>query len=553
MIVTAGPGADEGQMTINGTTSSLTNFEWFNISDGSPSPSGVIKVIFSGDFSGSLGTDVQRIGGQTGRIYLDASGVTSATRFSVNGGSNDDTITGGAGDDLLRGWDGMDTLAGGGGNDQLEGGDANDLFVLDMLATGTVSVDGGSTGENPTGGGDTLQLRAASTPAFTVTIDGNSGADQVTVTSGTMTALASDVEVVNVRAGGSYVVSGDFAPDVLWVRFDATAALDLDASAMAVDDLLWVENGGNLGADDIIIGHDGRDVVHGANGNDDIQTAGGNDEIDLGTIPNGLVGSSTVDGGDGFDQVEVHGENDALDIIDVTVLGGAVVVTDGTSVNTLTNVEKLFIHDWGNTGSGAGADVTISGDFSTVLPTSGHAIWFLQDNRFDSDSSFDGSGITSATGIYARGSKGSDTLTGGAGGDKLAGNEGDDILNGGAGVNNMTGGAGHDWFVYDVVADFTDTIADFDFNPLDDGETDTLQITDLLDDLGVSATTRDAFNALTAPGSVTEGDVTIGLGEVAAGGNLQLTISDGAAFTGTVSLQGNLLDDFSDVLTHIQV
>jgi hypothetical protein len=62
-----------------------------------------------------------------------------------------------------------------------------------------------------------------------------------------------------------------------------------------------------------------------------------------------------------------------------------------------------------------------------------------------------------------RGGNGDDVLRGGDGDDELRGGDGDDILYGGVGVDRLYGGPGADRFVFEIDAEETDEV--MDFNP----------------------------------------------------------------------------------------
>jgi hypothetical protein len=62
-----------------------------------------------------------------------------------------------------------------------------------------------------------------------------------------------------------------------------------------------------------------------------------------------------------------------------------------------------------------------------------------------------------------RGGNGDDVLRGGDGDDELRGGDGDDILYGGLGVDRLYGGPGADRFVFEIDAEETDEV--MDFNP----------------------------------------------------------------------------------------
>jgi Ca2+-binding RTX toxin-like protein len=169
-------------------------------------------LLRSGDGNDTLhggdGNDDLRASKGNDLLYGDAGNDT------LRGGQGNDTIHGGAGsddlrsgtgngtlhgedgDDTLRGGQGNDSLFGGAGNDEIRGGAGNDIIdggtgFLDTLEGG----DGNDTITDPDGavdirGGsdaDSLLLVFAASPVGvtlpTVTIDGGSGNDAITITS----------------------------------------------------------------------------------------------------------------------------------------------------------------------------------------------------------------------------------------------------------------------------------------------------------------------------------------------------------------------------------
>ncbi|MEM9580499.1 MAG: Hint domain-containing protein [Pseudomonadota bacterium] len=111
------------------------------------------------------------LGGDGDDVITDSGGSGSqdsidggAGNDTISGGLASDTITGGTGADVIDGQAGADSVDGGAGNDTISvsqgdtvtGGEGEDYFTLqDTGDTGTITIDGGTTGEP---GGDTLFL-----------------------------------------------------------------------------------------------------------------------------------------------------------------------------------------------------------------------------------------------------------------------------------------------------------------------------------------------------------------------------------------------------------
>lgn len=121
-------------------------------------PVGSIEIIYSNALNGTQAVFVSDLHFEP---IIDQPG-----NDSIDGGAGNDAIYGEDGEDTLIGGLGLDTLEGGSGNDLLQvaegdnatGGDGEDTFILNDLGeagSGTITIDGGTTGEP---GGDTLDL-----------------------------------------------------------------------------------------------------------------------------------------------------------------------------------------------------------------------------------------------------------------------------------------------------------------------------------------------------------------------------------------------------------
>jgi Ca2+-binding RTX toxin-like protein len=237
----------------------------------------------------------------------------------IVGGNGDDTLLGGDGNDILYGGAGGDRLFGGNGNDILFGGDGDDQLdgeagddVL-IAGAGNDTACGGSGDDNLFGeGGDDVLTGDAGEDL----LDSGDGAD--TLTGGT------GDDVVVAGAGNDRVIIGPSREEVRNAGDSVAAAIvssdgndnyhggdgydTLDASALAQDVVIDLEetraSGLEIGLDSI----QGFEAVIGGEGNDEIigdaqdnRLSGGNGDDTLA----GGAGDDVVDGGDGDDRAVV--------------------------------------------------------------------------------------------------------------------------------------------------------------------------------------------------------------------------------------------------------
>ena len=255
------------------------------------------------------------------------------TKLTLNGGSDPDLIIGSQGDDILIGGQGSDTLLGGPGNDTLvwnpgdgtdviEGQEGSDTLVInganvservDFSANGprlrfsrdvgAVSLDCNGVEQvlfNAAGGADTItvndltgtavlgvkiDLSAPAGSGFgdgqadTVIINGTTGDDAVTVSSGNgviVAGLASTVTIAGSEGANDRLVINGLAGD------DA-----IDATALAAGFLSLTLDGGD-GAD-VLVGSAGPDTLLGGPGDDILIGGPGQDILDGGTGSNVLI------------------------------------------------------------------------------------------------------------------------------------------------------------------------------------------------------------------------------------------------------------------------
>jgi Ca2+-binding RTX toxin-like protein len=501
---------------------------------GSPATVAIFNAEAANDrliVNGGSGDDTINASGLTaGAIGLTIDGgagndsiIGSAGADLVLGGDGNDVVTGGRGDDVaLLGagndvfiWnpgDGSDTVEGQDGLDGLIFNGANVSENIDISANGSrvrffrdvanVTMDlngvegirfealGGMdniaihdlSGTDVPGAGVVVDLEGALGSGVadgqldTVTVDGRSGDDAITVTS----------------ANGGVAIAGASAP-VFIFHADATDQLILnggagndviDASHLPAGQISLTLNGG--AGNDTLIGSQGNDLVIGGTGNDTALLGAGNDTF----VWNPGDGSDTVEGQDGVDALLFNGAN-INENIDISANGDRVRFhrdvanitmdlngVEGVIFRALGGADNITIDDVSGTdlalsgvavdlggaaggGDGSADTVTVNGragndnvNISTVngvvLVTGSPATVAIFNaeaandrlivNGGTGDDTINASGLTAgAIGL---------TIDGGAGNDTVIGGAGNDVLIGGAGVDHLSGGAGLDTFVF---------------------------------------------------------------------------------------------------------
>ena len=344
--------------------------------------------------------------------------LSSLIRFTVDGGTGNDTILGGNGADQLLGGDGSDLIDGQQGNDTALLGAGDDVFQWDA-GDGNDVVEGQE-------GNDTLRLNGSSV-AETVELSGNAGRLRLTRNVGSVVTDVNDVERVelNAGAGTDTVVVGDLTgTDAVRVDVNLAAApggtvgdgaadtvvatgtanadiIDVFGSATGVSvlgltatvnvtnsegalDTLVVKGGAgedSLSAvtltsgitkltldggdgNDTLMGSAGSDVLIGGAGNDFVLGNQGNDVALLGAGDDTYQwspghGSDGVEGQEGVDTLVFFGAN-VSENIDIAANGGRVrVARDIATVSMdLDDVEHIEYRGL------AGADNVVVGDLS---------------------------------------------------------------------------------------------------------------------------------------------------------------------------------------------
>lgn len=353
--------------------------------------------------------------------FTAGNGLAALARFTVDGGTGNDTITGGDGNDTLLGGDGNDLIQGGRGNDVALLGAGDDSFVWNpgdgsdtvegQAGSDTLRFNGANIAEridlaangsrvrlardianivmdandmevfeiNAVGGSDAITVGdLTGTDARQVAIHlagsggaGDGAADTVSVNAGN----AAD-SIVIVGSGASVSVSGlaartsvdglEGANDTLVIN--AFAGNDrIDASSLPAGTVKLTIDAG--AGNDTVIGSAGNDILIGGDGNDTITGGRGNDTAFMGAGDDTFIwnpgdGSDIVEGQDGKDTLQFNGANVA-ERIEVAANGSRVLMTRdvGNVVMDLNGIERIDLHALG------GADNVHVGDLSGTTVT----------------------------------------------------------------------------------------------------------------------------------------------------------------------------------------
>lgn len=427
----------------------------------------------------------------------------------LSGLAGNDILRGFAGDDELNGNSGDDELIGGTGGDQMTGGTGDDTYEVDDI--GDLVIENAGEGTDlvrtslsytlPDNVENLLITPPANPGSLAEAQRTGTGNELDNVLTGaqfgqTLLGLGGD-DVIDGKEGGDTLFGGD-GDDTLIGGEDASRDKlvggngndDLDGGAgddrlfgNAGDDII---NGGD--GEDIIMGQSGNDVIDGGAGEDVINGGFGNDEIDGGAgedVIDGSFGADVIRGGDardkligggGVDTLNGEGGNDRIyggaqgDIMnggegddllvgqsgDDDMTGGAggdeFFLTTNGGDNVIQDFEAGFLSsDFVNasrlgfaSGLAAVSALTENGSGNAVLSYSGGSVTFTGLGKADFKAT---DFFVSAPGPV--GTRGNDTIRGGAGNDRLVGNAGDDDMAGGDGNDGVFGGTGDDLIVGD--------------------------------------------------------------------------------------------------------
>jgi len=397
--VNGGTGAETFNITANG---SRVRFDRVN-----PAP-------FSLDI-GTTENLVLNAGG--GNDTISATGnLAPLIKLTLDGGAGNDTILGSNGNDVLLGGDGNDFIDGQQGNDtallgagddtfQWDPGDGSDVVegqdgfdTLDFNGANIneridISANGGrvsffrdianvtmdlndveSLNFDALGGADNInvgdlsgtdarsvRINLAATAATTagdaandtVTVNGGSGSDNVSLSSSganvLISGLGAQLRVTSTEAGDRIVVQGAAGSDVIDGRPVAAGVAALTLDGGAGDDVLFAGAGGARllggGGDDVLVGGAGADELRGGAGNDILFGGAGNDlfsgDDDL-LIVDFAAGAGA---GDRLDLSNVAGIDDFGDVLaSARGFSGGVVLDFGADEITLLGVNAAQLN-----------------------------------------------------------------------------------------------------------------------------------------------------------------------------------------------------------------
>ncbi|MET4307524.1 calcium-binding protein [Bradyrhizobium sp. RT4b] len=355
--LSAGPGSQSGdgaadRVTVNGTAGDD------NISVTTAGGSIVVNGLAAQvTIAHADAGDVLTVNGGGGNDVINASSIKAGQPFSlnINGGDGNDTITGSAGNDIVNGGRGNDVAnlgAGddtfvwnpGDGSDIVEGGKGTDTLLFNGANINeniNISANGGRVlftrdvaaiamdlngvehiNFNALGGADNitigdlsgtgvnqvnLDLGANDGAADTVTINGTSGSDVITVTEHdgiiTVSGLGQDINITDAGTGDRIVINGLDGDDVITAS-GLHGGIQLVANGGNGDDVLIGSPGNDTLAggagDDVLIGGGGQDVLDGGPGNNVVINGGG--PMAAAMLLNQAMAANLVPAGDG------HGE-----------------------------------------------------------------------------------------------------------------------------------------------------------------------------------------------------------------------------------------------------
>ncbi len=351
-----------------------------------------------------------------------------------------------SGVDILTGTSGDDTLIGGAGGDTLLGGDGNDTLIGDGdLLPATVSLDITSALEDIDG-----------SESLSVTISGIPEGVQL-LQDGVVLVTGGSVDLTGLLDSLTLIVPPGTPDFDLTVTATATESSNQDTASAEATISVTLDDGSELGLDDVLDGGAGDDVILGGAGNDTISSGEGADTID-GGAGNDVISviqegaGDIIDGGEGtdtltltvtdWDLLDVGIVADVLALVEFVASGAA--ATGSKVFNSLgievRNIEAVNIVD-------INGDPIDPDNLEGITFTGGDGDDIASGTQFD-DKMSGGDGDDTLSGLGGdddlKGGDGNDVLLGGAGDDKLKGEDGNDTLDGGDGDDELKGGDGND-------------------------------------------------------------------------------------------------------------
>ncbi len=373
---------------------------------------------------------------------------------NVDGGAGNDSMTGGDGSDTFSGGEGEDTLEGGLGGDSLSGGDDDDVIRGDE---GIDTIDGGDGNDDLDGGdgvdsidgGDGDDTIAGGTNSDT--IDGGDGEDDISGDGGADVILSSD---------GADDIDGGAGRDTYRDDTDETIIVNVDDNGDGTVERV------NDGTTDTVTSIQNFDAGESPDEADEITLTTPIPVADIATdiqgLDNNAVGTFTPENGDPVVSFGGVGEPTLGDILTGPQPAGDYQITDGDEDGQIGDISFQDFETINFTVTGAQPDGIVDGEETgeTMGPD------------YDDSNPVDDGG-----GDQIDGTDGID--------DVIEGNGGDDIIDSGLGDDTVDGGAGDDTFV------ITEEGNGIDNDEITGGETeednggDTIDTTDIDDDLDV--------------------------------------------------------------------
>jgi len=530
---------------------------------------------------GGIGSDQiaqQTLAGQSTSVYGGGGFLDTVDGADVITLQNAGTlfVTGNAGGDTI-------TVTQTAGSSSVYGGLGNDTITVNATGAGNVVIGGGSADADTitydaTGIANTNATIYGGTGSTTDTVD---GADTINILSAGNTTVYANAGADSVTAAltatSNTVIYGGLGNDSITASIVGTSATERANLTIfggsADSDVININQGagqaGNVNYNAVIYGGssindstDLADTIVGGNGNEIIYGNGGNDRLVTG------AGDDQLFGGAGTDLFVVNGGG-------TKIIGDA--VTSGATADTVLLQSGLAFTGAATSGSnttlnfGAGNSivfnnsssqlVTVGVDANSNFELAADEARIIVNNSTTAAIAGGGGNDTIIGGIVAEnisGGAGLDSINGGAGNDTINGGDGNDVIIGGAGQDSMTGGATTPGSALVSPASEVQTIT-FTGNPVT-GEVFTAVVNGQTATFTVGATQttdaaadglRDAINALTAPGTLTDATATSTGGVVtltfpSASGNVpQVVVTDsngngtGSAVTTGTTTDGN--------------
>ncbi len=512
---------------------------------------GEITLVNSHDVSGTYSDTVTvEVTDQFGNSFTETIGI----QFGTEGADN---LTGSDLTDIIYGFDGNDTLSGGAGDDYLVAGESDydtigasgevgyNYSLIHLGRAEDIDTDE-SNGTSENAGNLLGTYGDGNSPLFNNIVsarandsdgdgriddnDNGNTAETVTIDGDTKTLDSNQTYNATITytdgstASFSAVVS-QFSDGNFYLNPEMTANSDADKltakpiQAITLDSVLNSDS--NMAAQRLDMDYSvpgGGDTLNGGEGNDTLVAGSGYD---------------TIDGGEGTDMVDYSTASSGVNV-DLTNTDAQ--DTQGSGMDTITNVENVSGSDFADTITGdENANVIYGngGDDTIIYGTGGDTVYGGDGDDVIDDAAGIQMGDYADT-IYGEAGNdtiwtggGADILDGGTGDDTLYGEGGDDTLIGGTGNDTLNGGDGNDLFIFQE-GDGADVI----IGGSGASWTDTIEL-------------QDAFGGGDLGTYGTDWTVTLSEGTIDSHNENSIDLSDDA--DGIITLQDGSTIDFTDI------